>query len=711
MLYGRALRMRINHIELHNLGPYAGTNNFVLNSNDSNKNIVLVGGKNGAGKSTLFNSIKVCLYGNRALGYQTNNANYFAEVKKLINNDVKYKKNGSAKISLEIQLDGSYENKYIITREWTIKDKNIQEEIYVYLNGNQLSKEERLDFESYLFNIIPPDIFKFYFFDGEKIGDFFLDSKNDNSFRNAFLKIFKFDNFSILINNFERINAQNASQTSAFMHYNELLNKLSNQESTIAKLQEMLSSINMEVQQTEDQLTTLLNNYETIGGIHLNEWIELNKQLSSEEHLREDTYKWLRDTANNVIPFIIMSKQLKLLAEQINRENEIKRQRILISEIEKEEVRESIRNVLSKPINGSTEKYVDSIIIELKKSFGLDQIILSQELILDLSGNHSAEILSEINNILGYNIKRISEANLRIKKSLANTKSINKKISSFNIKAFEEFNEQRNKYIAKLKILNEEKLKTSDLLNLEMLSFKNINDEYTKAKKSYEQELRQKSVNDLSSKMLLLFLSLEEVLFRKQTENIERIFLEIFNSIINRSGFLDGISIDSNFNAIPYRNRNFSKKEATDIVKKFGMQYFENNLGKARAQEINKALLSNNKVVTIPVPIDNSFSQGERQIFVMALYFALIKSSNSNIPFIIDTPFARIDKEHRSKIIEHFFKQLNSQIFILSTNEEIIGEYHAMLQPKISDTFLLSYEAEGKTKVTKNKYFEVANDI
>ena len=66
-------------------------------------------------------------------------------------------------------------------------------------------------------------------------------------------------------------------------------------------------------------------------------------------------------------------------------------------------------------------------------------------------------------------------------------------------------------------------------------------------------------------------------------------------------------------------------------------------------------------------------SAGEKQIFIMALYQALSQLNKINVPYIVDTPFARIDKEHRGKILSQFFKKLNGQIIILSTDEEIVG--------------------------------------
>ena len=98
-------------------------------------------------------------------------------------------------------------------------------------------------------------------------------------------------------------------------------------------------------------------------------------------------------------------------------------------------------------------------------------------------------------------------------------------------------------------------------------------------------------------------------------------------------------------------------------------------------------------------------SKGEKQIFIMSLYWALMTLSKKNIPFMMDTPFARIDKEHRKHITENFFKQLNGQVFIFSTDEEIINEHVDILQSKINKTFLLDNKQNKKTTIIENEYF------
>ena len=113
------------------------------------------------------------------------------------------------------------------------------------------------------------------------------------------------------------------------------------------------------------------------------------------------------------------------------------------------------------------------------------------------------------------------------------------------------------------------------------------------------------------------------------------------------------------------------------------------------------------------IEIDRTlFSNGEKQIFIMALYKSLMSLCRYDVPFVIDTPFARIDTEHRNNISKYFFRELNGQVFILSTNEEVEDMQLNLLKDKLGTTFMLENSDNKKTIIKENIYFkEVANVI
>ena len=73
--------------------------------------------------------------------------------------------------------------------------------------------------------------------------------------------------------------------------------------------------------------------------------------------------------------------------------------------------------------------------------------------------------------------------------------------------------------------------------------------------------------------------------------------------------------------------------------------------------------------------------------------------------FVIDTPFARIDSEHRNNISKYFFRELKGQVFILSTNEEVEGKQFGMIEDKLAATYMLENTDNTKTTIVKDSYF------
>ena len=84
-----------------------------------------------------------------------------------------------------------------------------------------------------------------------------------------------------------------------------------------------------------------------------------------------------------------------------------------------------------------------------------------------------------------------------------------------------------------------------------------------------------------------------------------------------------------------------------------------------------------------------------------------MNQSKNELPFIIDTPFARIDAEHRANITEYFFKKLAGQLVILSTDEELSNNHLEAMRGQISHVYMLEYGQDKRTHIRENQYFEV----
>lgn len=696
--------MKIKQIKLTNIGPYINENTFDFDLSDSVRRMILVGGKNGAGKTTLFKAIKTCLYGCVAYGFEAINAKYYAEVEKIINTSEKLKKVGEAGITIDLVLDdGKYDFTYTFIRQWKVTGKRITETFDVYKEGKLLDLTEKGDFENYILHLLPPNLFRFYFFDGERLSDFVFNGNKDSDFREAFLKLCNLDTMEIIRDNFRRISRGSAqgSEESA-KEYDDCLRDDVLAQGRIDSAQEEYNEHSNEIQNIDESLAVLEKAYSKGGGISKKEWKNMQEQLAKEEVKREEKRKWLKETANNTLPFIILREQLLVLKEQILLEHRAQIDANVKDTIDTPAIQSIIANVLDNANVELSEDIAKKIIFEICDYASSAEKITP---ILNLSNLDRYELNSKINSLTAFDIDRIKKATDDIDASLQHTKRIRKKMERSSIDNYDE-------YLQKKSELNERKVHhTRRLLEIEkeiqrLKSDKAVTaSKLAKAKANYEAILKKRSINDISARALLAFDELQDVLYAKSIKAVEHQFQIHFSALINKSDLIDGIHIDDNLNVLPYRNKHFYAEELRKMLDKNGDEYIIAQIGFHAFEILQEKLRNGEDEFDLPVEVKQQLSAGEKQIFVMALYQALSHLNKINVPYIIDTPFARIDKEHRSNILEHFFKKLKGQIIILSTDEEIVSNYMDVVSDVISNTFVLNHTALGNTEILSGTYF------
>ena len=696
--------MKIKSIQVKNIGPYIDQNAFNFDISDSARRMVLIGGKNGAGKTTLFNAIKICLYGCVAYGFEANNAHYYEKVAEIINSNEKLKKTGEANVIIKLLLDdGMYDHVYTFDRSWTVTGKRIIETFNLYKDGIIVSENEKSDFESFLLQMLPPNLFRFYFFDGEKISDFIFNGNKNSDFKEAFLKLCNLDTMEIIRENFRRISRTKAKDgANISQEYDRCLAEDNLIATRVSCAEDDYKDVLDDIAQIDDELATLEKLYAKGGGISKKEWRSMQDQITKEEMRREDTRKWLKDIANNVLPFIILRRQMEEAKDQIIREHRAQAAASVKSTMDTPEINSIIANVLENAGVEFSEDIAKKIIFEISGYASYNAQITP---ILNLSEFDQYELTSKINSLLAFDVGRIKSATEDIDASLRCVKRIRKKMERSSIENYDGYLQRKNE-------LNEKKLqKTQELMKLdkelqECRSKKAVTAaKLVKAKSDYEALLKKISINDISARALLAFDELQEILYEKSIRLVENGFRSFFAALINKSDLIDGIHIDDSLNVLPYKNRTFYVPDIKKAIDKNGEEYLIAQIG-LHAYEIYRQKAKNGEIeITLPIEVKQQLSAGEKQIFIMAIYQALSQLNKIDVPYIVDTPFARIDKEHREKILEQFFKKLNGQVIILSTDEEIVGHYKDVISDVVADTFVLNHTINGNTEILADTYF------
>lgn len=74
-----------------------------------------------------------------------------------------------------------------------------------------------------------------------------------------------------------------------------------------------------------------------------------------------------------------------------------------------------------------------------------------------------------------------------------------------------------------------------------------------------------------------------------------------------------------------------------------------------------------------------SIAAGMKQLAATALLWALKEVSGKEVPLVIDTPLARIDRGHQENLLKRYYPLAGEQVIILPTDSEIDREKHGLI--------------------------------
>ncbi|MCI9413614.1 MAG: AAA family ATPase [Clostridiales bacterium] len=701
--------MKIVSIEIHNFGSYEGTT-VLDTAGPDDKNVIVIGGKNGAGKTTLFTAIRVCIYGCHAFGYQAVNAFYIRTLYKLINNHAKLVLPASAHVQIGFTVhNGTQTDSYLVKRIWTCeKVSSVVERLDVTKNGKVLSPAEIADFETFITQLIPPDLFNLYFFDGEKIADFFLNEGGNSRIKNAFLLLCGYDTFEIMKKNFHRLSGKTAAEKEMVARYTSAKDTYNESKRIVETLSNQIEELDQKKKGLEDSLKALDKDYRKSGGVSKKHWDAIIREIESEEKKRGEISSWMKKIADDVLPFLIVRDRLADIHSQIQAEEDQEKTDYFLSEFQHKDT----RYLLSQALKENNVDMDDSQLTHIVQSIAQKLTSRKKRItpIFQLSPDQKADVQHTISQILAFDSHRISEELLKTKNSIKRTQELRDQLEQCSIEAVHQYIEKKDGFNNEIKRLEQEKSVLEDAKKEAVRNEALTKIDYDKIQKEYEEAIKKDNIVSISAKALLMLDKLEDRLYATQIAQMEALFRSEINRLMRKSRFIDDIYIDEQFDIHIYRNETYTDSELTDICEKYSMDKLPLLLGEKAKEKIlllqSTGQLFHQGHTELLVEIDKgSLSNGEKQIFIMALYKSLMQLCRHEVPFIIDTPFARIDTEHRQNIVRDFFCTLKGQVFILSTNEEISQNHMEIMKDKILTTFTLENDDNTQTHVKVGQYF------
>lgn len=714
--------MKINKVKLYNFSSYEGKNEFDFEITEKEKNIILIGGKNGAGKTSLFTAIKVALYGPLAFGYVGINPHYIARIKDLINSKAFQQETVESEVQITLQLKIEREiRNYTITRKWDYTSQKLYEKYSVIKEGLELDKQELSYFENYLQSIIPPDLFEFFLFDGEEVGNIFSTSAYNTYVRNAVFTLCGMDVFEIIRKYTNGYVSKNSGDedNDIFELFENTKNDIQSLEAEKNQLEGSIGEVSKCLDDVEVQLAELETAFKNAGGILRKDKEKLEEEFRQLEKVKTEALASIKMFVEGIMPFYI----LKDFANPIRNQLDFEEKGEIFYYVQSKLKRNVIEKLLKDDIS---DKKIDQLMNHLLDTFRPKGFHDNMEMMFDLSKEDIGRVNGIVSAIEDFDVKSMIATIKRRRAASDRTAEINCILRNSMSEEDANIFTQKENEILKLKDDLTHQLFESERrleeIERELQTKEQLRD---KALQIIKSNARNKHVYELSAGISLMMEQFLEERTSSIRNRLENIVVQKLKTIYRKNNLITHIEIGRNFDFNLYQDEIYSSKELITLFKNLGTTEFINLIGTKGEKKLIKLLklssiseLKNLSEIEIIIA-DNQFhlykkielsrlSKGERQIFILALYWAIIEVSGQNIPFIIDTPYARIDASHRREISEKFFPNISDQVIILSTDEEINDEYYMIIKPHISKEYLLiNDENENRTSVENHYFFEV----
>jgi DNA sulfur modification protein DndD len=656
--------MIFQKVILKDVGLFSGTQSIDLTVQNKTKPIILFGGKNGAGKTTFFDSIRICLYGKNAFESLISQKEYRELLSEMINHSSR-EKNSFVEVWIEHKSVNTSDI-YKVKRSWGYQDlKTFYEKLNVTKNDAPLTDLESDQWQDFINELIPIGVSQLFFFDGEKIQNLAKNEEGNIELKESFFKMLNLDLIEKLQTDLEVYESKllkesiGVTQTNLLNELQSIIQKSEQQidqdKQTQAHKKAEFDKFNYDITRQEQKISEE-------GGIFAEKRSMKKDELVKVESAITNIETRLRELATSTLPFAFCQKTVKQLQKSIELENTIHRKNLAKKTIENE-----FANIdsdkLSKEFYNKynlDKKKLDSLFKELmNKLFNKDEMnVLLQH---DLSEKDYSNIVQwkensekDLKNLNSYTaeLERLTKTRSTLIELLA--KAPTDDVLAPLLKSLNELSTKKGMLEQGIKTLDE--------------SIKSSEYQLTLQKRKFETELDRLESLTKGSRKLEYIQSSKKVL-REYLAELKKVkafefsvlATDLFGKLLNKQDLFTEVRVNPDDFSV-----RFYKSTGEPLLK-------------------------------------HKLSAGEKQLFSIAVLWALSKLSGKELPFIIDTPLARLDMTHRDNLIDRFFPKAGSQIIILSTDSEIDKGYLEKLKPSIAKSYQFNY-ANGVTKV-KEGYF------
>ena len=658
--------MIIDEIVITNFGVFGGRQHLCLTPPSDKQPVILIGGLNGAGKTTLIDAIHLCLYGPIAQCSNRGRLNYQEFLRRCVHGHAKTEE-ACIEIVFRYRSDG-IERCYRIARTWKIVNGRVRERFEVLLDGRK-DPVLTANWLNQVHDFFPPNIAHLFLFDGEKIEGYVGEKDSANLIGSAIENLLGLDIVDQLNKDLQTLERRKRTE----QYEIETQNKIDAVESELGIMNSQLEGLRKEritnyanaLNKKQAALKDVESQYRKLGGVLFDKRKSIEIQKTAAEQKVEIGQDSLRAIASSELPLLLIGHLLEHIAkqdavEEASRLNRgllqilEKRDSAILEQIEKMsddgELVESIRQIQLRDRQSRKDQSKTRTYLQLSTEAQNRLKTLREEFLTSVSRKSQSLVAKQ--EQLEQDLSNICTeyANIPAPDTLADVLKQRERLRS-RISDIETEIDVLDGSIARLQ-------RDIDRKHSEHAKLLNENAELCIKSKERDRIL------SFTSKVQRTIGKFRMLVIQRHLRSIEKLVLQSYQQLLHKTSLVTRLTIDP---------------------KQFNLTLFDKEGNRIQIQRL---------------------SAGERQLLGVALLWGLGKASGRPLPTAIDTPLGRLDTTHRSHLVEHYFPYASHQVLLLSTDEEISGEYLRKLNPWIGRRYQLVYDdVLGSTKVNEG-YFE-----
>ena len=661
---------------LQDFGVYRGKNEFDFTCTED-RPVILIGGTNGAGKTTLFESVMLCLYGISSAGKRRSKKAYEQFISKKI-----HRYAGSAAqadfASVTIQFKfyhAGRETEYRVNRAWQREGAGIRESLSVRKRhgGGQfvpLDTVEESYWQSFIKDLIPRGVANLFFFDGERVVEVAREEREDFAIKESFKSLLGLDTVEQLRTDLQINLMRNLTGGGSALQdeYEKYRSEREEYATSNAKLAERLAQKQNESDRLEDEIEAIEVKVSRIGGEFATERESAKERLAAKRQEYDHAKKRIQEGCAGSLPFSLIPDRLEEIRTLIAKDLEIRQEKAsaqtAISMID------SIKSLMESGqfwdglgLDGTKANLVRKRVSELldrsmtapehdrEEAFGFSDSQAAGIIRTIDEANHAAldRLAVDTQEVvaLGQEIEKLEKTLV----SAASDDEIGRMVSELG-----SLNSQAGEIRAEMSHMEERVSSNAAMCSHIDGKLRDV------VGRMYQDEKSRVKVRLTQDVQGVLDEFLEKIKAGK-LKLLEQYLLENMQLLMRKKRFIERAEIDP--------------------------ETFRVGLFGPGGQQVPKDVLS----------------EGEKQMFATAVLWALAKTSGRPLPFMIDTPLARLDEGHRTNIVEKFLPLASHQTVVFSTDREIELEHYDALKPYLARSYVMEFSEEDGSTTCREGYF------